>query len=77
MMTLLSTFLSFGAGGLPKLLNFFQNRADNKHELAMAKIAVVPGDGIGHEVVEQGRSHGAFDSFRIIEDDSRPQSNAI
>ena len=38
MMTLLSTFLSFGAGGLPKLLNFFQNRADNKHELAMAKI---------------------------------------
>ena len=38
MMTLISTLVSFGAGGLPKLLNFFQNRADNKHELAMAKI---------------------------------------
>lgn len=38
MMTLISTLVSFGAGGLPKLLNFFQARADNKHELAMAKI---------------------------------------
>lgn len=38
MMTLISTFLSFLAGGLPKLLSFFQSRADNKHELAMAHI---------------------------------------
>lgn len=37
-MTLLSTFLSFGAGGLPKLLNFFKARADNKHEIAMARL---------------------------------------
>ena len=38
MMTLLSTFLSFFAGGLPKLLGFFQSRSDNKHELEMARL---------------------------------------
>lgn len=38
MMTLLSTFLSFMAGGLPKLLGFFQSRADNKHEIEMARL---------------------------------------
>ena len=38
MMTLLSTFLSFAAGGLPKLLGFFQAKADNKHELEMARL---------------------------------------
>jgi hypothetical protein len=38
MMTLLSTLMSFLAGGLPKLLGFFQSRADNSHELAMAKL---------------------------------------
>ena len=37
-MTLLSTFLSFGAGGLPKLLSFFQARSDHKHELEMARV---------------------------------------
>lgn len=37
-MTLLSTFLSFMAGGLPKLLSFFQGRADNAHELEMARL---------------------------------------
>jgi hypothetical protein len=35
MMTLISTFLSFGAGGLPKILDMFQDRGDKKHELAM------------------------------------------
>ena len=38
MMTLLSTFLSFLAGGLPKLLTFFQSKSDNKHELEMARL---------------------------------------
>ena len=28
MMTMLSTFLSFLAGGLPKMLQFFQDRQD-------------------------------------------------
>ena len=37
-MTLLSTLMSFLAGGLPKLLGFFQSRADNSHELEMAKL---------------------------------------
>ena len=38
MLTLLSTFMSFFAGGLPKLLGFFQSRSDNKHELEMARL---------------------------------------
>lgn len=38
MITLLSTFVSFLAGGLPKLLGFFQSRADNAHELEMARL---------------------------------------
>jgi len=35
MMTLLSTLTSFLAGGLPKLLQLFQDRQDKKHELAL------------------------------------------
>lgn len=38
MITLLSTITSFLAGGLPKLLGFFQSRADNAHELEMARL---------------------------------------
>lgn len=38
MMTMLSTFLSFLAGGLPKILDFFQDRQDKKHELAILSI---------------------------------------
>ena len=38
MMTLLTTLMSFLAGGLPKLLAFFQNTANNAHELEMAKL---------------------------------------
>ena len=36
MLTLISTALSFLMGGLPKLLDFFQDKSDKKHELAMA-----------------------------------------
>ena len=35
MMTMVSTFLSFLAGGLPKILTIFQDRQDKKHELAI------------------------------------------
>ena len=35
MVTLISTALSFLMGGLPKLLDFFQDKGDKKHELAM------------------------------------------
>jgi hypothetical protein len=35
MMTLVSTFLSFLAGGLPKILQLFQDRQDKRHEIAI------------------------------------------
>ena len=35
MMTLISTLLGFASGGLPKVLDFVQDRGDKKHELAM------------------------------------------
>ena len=38
MMTLVSTFLSFLAGGLPKILDFFQDRQDKTHELAILRL---------------------------------------
>ena len=38
MMTLISTALSFLMGGLPNLLNLFQDRADKKHELELARM---------------------------------------
>ena len=40
MLTLLSTLISFLAGGLPKLLGFFQDRADKTHELTMARLQI-------------------------------------
>jgi hypothetical protein len=40
MLTLLSTLISFLAGGLPKLLGFFQDRSDKKHELTMAQLQI-------------------------------------
>lgn len=38
MITLVSTLLSFLAGGLPKLLGFFQDRSDKSHEIEMARL---------------------------------------
>jgi hypothetical protein len=38
MLTMLSTFLSFLMGGLPKILEFFQDKQDKKHELELAKM---------------------------------------
>lgn len=38
MITLFSTLISFLAGGLPKLLDFFQDRADKKQEIALAQL---------------------------------------
>lgn len=38
MLTLLSTLISFLAGGIPKLLDFFQDKSDKKHELALASM---------------------------------------
>jgi hypothetical protein len=36
MLTLFSSLISFLMGGLPKILEFFQDKSDKKHELAMA-----------------------------------------
>jgi len=36
--TLFSTLISFLAGGLPKFLDFMQDRADKSHELALAEM---------------------------------------
>lgn len=38
MMTLFSTFMSFFAGGLPKILEFFQDRQDKSHELQILQM---------------------------------------
>jgi len=38
MLTLISTSLSFLMGGLPKLLAFFQDRSDKKHEILLAQM---------------------------------------
>ena len=40
MLTILSTLISFLMGGLPKLLDFFQDRNDKKHELALAQMQI-------------------------------------
>ena len=36
MLTLFSSLISFLMGGLPRILEFFQDRADKQHELALA-----------------------------------------
>jgi len=40
MLTLLSTLISFLMGGLPKILEFFQDRQDKAHELALAQMQI-------------------------------------
>jgi len=38
MFTLLTTVISFLSGGVPKLLDFFQDKSDKKHELELAQL---------------------------------------
>jgi len=38
MLTLFTTLISFLTGGLPKFLDFFQDKSDKSHELAMAQL---------------------------------------
>jgi hypothetical protein len=40
MLTLLSTLISFLMGGLPKILDFFQDKADKFHELQLARLQI-------------------------------------
>lgn len=59
MITLVSTLISFLAGGLPKLLDFFQDKSDKKQELALAQIQVA------HEL--EMRKQG-FEAQRQVEE---------
>ena len=38
MLTILSTLISFLSGGLPRILDFFQDKSDKKHELELAQM---------------------------------------
>jgi hypothetical protein len=38
MFTLLTSLVSFLSGGLPRVLDFFQDKSDKKHELALAQM---------------------------------------
>jgi hypothetical protein len=38
MFTLLTTLISFLAGGLPKLMDYFQDKSDKAHELQLAQM---------------------------------------
>ena len=40
MLTLLSTLISFLMGGLPKLLDYFQDKSDKAHELNLAQMQI-------------------------------------
>ena len=40
MLTLLSTLISFLMSGTPKFLEFFKDRDDKKHELALARLQI-------------------------------------
>ena len=40
MLTLFSTLISFLMGGLPKILEFFQDRSDKKHEIELAQMQI-------------------------------------
>ena len=40
MLTLLSTLISFLMGGLPKILEFFQDKSDKAHELNLAQMQI-------------------------------------
>jgi hypothetical protein len=40
MMTLISTVISFLMGGVPKILDFMQDRSDKKHEIQLAQMQI-------------------------------------
>ena len=40
MFTLLGSLLGFGSSALPSILNFFQQKGDQKHEREMAQLQI-------------------------------------
>ena len=59
MITLFSTLISFLTGGLPKLLDFFQDRQDKKHELQLAQMQLDQ-----QFAVDPFESAGSSDGFK-------------
>ena len=44
MLSILSGILGFATSGLPSVLKFFEQKGDNAHEEAMAKLALAKAD---------------------------------
>ena len=60
MLTLLSTLISFLMSATPKILEFFQDRSDKKHELELARMQTereLQLLAAGYAAQEIGRAH--------------------
>jgi hypothetical protein len=68
MMTLVSTFLSFLAGGLPKILSIFQDRQDKKHEreLALAERGLIAQARVEEIKLEQIQTQTAAEERQAL-----------
>ena len=70
MITLFSTLISFLAGGIPKILDFFQDRADKKQELALAQLQTA------HELEMRKQGYEAQQKVEEIRLDQIQQQSA-
>ena len=70
MITLFSTLISFLAGGIPKILDFFQDRADKKQEIALAQLQTA------HELEMRKQGYEAQQKVEEIRLDQIQQQNA-
>jgi hypothetical protein len=73
MLTLLSTIISFLAGGLPKLLDFFQDSKDKSHELKMMSqqaerdMLMAERGFVAQARIEEIKNEGAFVQAAVSE----------
>ena len=65
MLTLLSTLISFLMSGTPKILEFFQDRSDKKHELDLARLQTERELQILRAVREDRRTQEIAETFGI------------
>lgn len=70
MITLFSTLISFLAGGLPKLLDFFQDKSDKKQELLLAQMQTA------HELEMRKQGYEAQQKVEEIRLDQIQNQNA-
>ena len=59
MLTLLSTLMSFLMSGTPKFLEFFKDRDDKKHELALARMQIDRELELKKAGLEIGKEHAS------------------